>query len=464
MLNQRFSLIHLNRYLIIPAFAASISLMSGCGTSATAPDASVSSPISVDLDLPNSLTGARLQSRAESIGTAAKGLSQKASIGVPCSFNTLENDDDPFSNGYKTTRFMVAAMATWTCIADLLIELAATLNVHDGSIIETDNDTLAENYKPSDPTHYSIADISSTQSIIHMYYAHDRANPPTQNSVPGFYISWNQSDEAHVEGRLIVSTNVLDPDNHKAEDPVKMRMDFSYDDNGQNADMFLQFDENNPWADGMRIQIVKDLNASVLGQVYTARGLIKMTAQLLPAQNINEVPDISFFTVADLLGNGAAIAIVSNLALPLPINIFRGNHLGRYLMNKSDVYFFDDSSDWDYINKTISSAFYKGDRTTMATGGSFVPFNPSLDMIVSALNLEAGYFSGELCAAVIDADCTELMNAIFIDGFADQEKNQGSDPVDWRSDALTNADYLSSVYPNGSDWDGAFELSFTPSH
>jgi hypothetical protein len=59
-------------------------------------------------------------------------------------------------------------------------------------------------------------------------------------------------------------------------------------------------------------------------------------------------------------------------------------------------------------------------------------------------------------------DCTELLNAIFEDGFAGQESNQGMDPNDWRSTAIQNPVYLDSVYPNGSDWNGAFDFSFTP--
>ncbi|MCP4387391.1 MAG: hypothetical protein GY802_03785, partial [Gammaproteobacteria bacterium] len=112
-------------------------------------------------------------------------------------------------------------------------------------------------------------------------------------------------------------------------------------------------------------------------------------------------------------------------------------------------------------NKTVTSSQYRGARNTAASGGNWLPFNPSLDMIIAALALDSDYFSGSNCAQLND-DCNQLLNAVFVDGFADQEKNQGSDPMDWRSTALAGANYLESVYPNGINWSGAFEQRFTP--
>ncbi|NOY83831.1 MAG: hypothetical protein GXO96_03220, partial [Nitrospirae bacterium] len=129
---------------------------------------------------------------------------------------------------------------------------------------------------------------------------------------------------------------------------------------------------------------------------------------------------------------------------------------------KNDRYFFESDGDWDWIEKVISEAVYRGNRTSPASGGTWIPFDPSLDLIVSGLALDADYFTGSKCANIGD-DCLDLLNIIFEDGFADQEKNQGSDPMDWRSTATENPVYLASVYPNGTDWMGAFDLVFVPS-
>lgn len=449
------------KFYIIPLILSISSLMIGCGASSDTDSEIVEDKLTVDLDLPDSMTGGRVSSNRNLASGIQKSALGAKSGSLPCAFIGNTDDDNPFKNGYQTTQFLVSIMATWTCIADVLIDVADIVD-HDGSIVETDNDTLAANYDADDPTHYSVTDDSDTQTTIRMYYDFDRANPPTSSSVPGFYISWNESTTDNVEGRLIVDISDIDSDNPDAEAPVNMRMDFDFDQNNKKADMFLQFDDNNPWADGMRIDINKDLNANLLTQVYTARGLINMKGQFFNAPGISEIPDVQLFTVADGLGNGAAIEEIQNMSLPLELNHNQNNHLGNYLATKQDVYFFDDDMDWDYIDKTFTSAKYRGERTTLASGGSWIPFNPSLDMIITALSLDSDYFSGDLCAD-IDDECTELFNAVFVNGFADQEQNQGSDPMDWRTDALQAAVYLNSVYPNGENWNEAFEQSFTPS-
>jgi hypothetical protein len=99
----------------------------------------------------------------------------------------------------------------------------------------------------------------------------------------------------------------------------------------------------------------------------------------------------------------------------------------------------------------------RGGRTTPVTGGTWDPFDPSLDLIVAKLNLESDYVYGDKCANVDDG-CTALLNAVFADGFAEQEPNQGSDPMEWRSNAIANPSVIDSIYPNGVNWDGAFDM------
>lgn len=451
----------LNKKLIIPLFITSFTLLAGCGSSSEENMDTGSDTFSIDMQLPDSLTGGTVtQARPVAFKSLSSAFANRASTGEPCAYMGIEDDDDLFENGYKTTRFMVSTMATWTCIADLIIDIADTIE-HDGTLVESDNDTQAVDYDPSEPTHYSITDDSDSQTTARMYYGYDRANPPTSESVPEFYISWNETSEDVAQGRMIISPDQMNGDNVDPEDPVNMRMDFDFDENSRSADMFLQFDENNQWADGMRIEIVKDLNASVLGQVYTARGMINMKDQFFNAENISEIPDIQFYTVSDMLGNGAAIQEIQDMSLPLWLNVFENNNLGNYLFTKTDNYFFDNDSDWEYIFKNITSATYRGGRTTPETGGTWLPFNPSQDMIIIALELDNGYFTGDQCGE-LESSCTGLLNAVFKDGFAEQEQNQGQDPMDWRSTALDNATFLGSVYPNGQDWTGAFDLEFTP--
>ncbi len=415
------------------------------------------SAVQLSMSLPDSMTGGGTTSAARVLG-----LATRTSNG-PCLYHGVV-DDEPFQNGYNMTKFMVSIVATWTCITDTVVDIVNYVP-HDGVIYETENQLGAFNYKSDDPTHYSVSDDSAAQTTVRLYYAYDRATPPTADSHPGFFVSWSKQANDVLEGRLIIDAYEIKPERENKEDPTTMRMDFEYTAEKKFATMYLAFDDNNQWADGFRVELTEDLLANPLNQVFTAKGLMAMKAQFSPAPGVTELPHLQMFTVADQLGEGAAIAEFVDLSLALELNANTGNHLGNYLFTKVDQYFFDadqsTSEPWDYINKTVTQSAYRGGRTTAATGGTWIPFSPSLDMIISALQLEADYFTGNACASVAD-DCTPMLNAIFRDGFADQEPNQGTDPHDWRSDAVAQATYLESIYPNGSNWVGAFDMTFTP--
>lgn len=278
----------------------------------------------------------------------------------------------------------------------------------------------------------------------------------TSGDDPGLFISWDEAANGDITGRIVVDASTIDADNRDPEDPINMRIDFTYTDTAKLADMFLRFDTGNAWADGLRIEVSKDLTASPLGQVFTARGLMEMKAQFAPVDGISELPQLRMYTVSDRLGEGAAVAEFVDVSLPLEIDASTGDHLGNYIFDKTDIYFFDadqrTAEPWDWIDKTITDSQYRGGRNlTTITEADIIDF----------LGLSLTYFSGTECANVGD-DCTAMLNAIFADGFAGQEQNQGSDPMDWRSAAITSPAYLGSVYPNGSDWAGAFDPAFTP--
>jgi hypothetical protein len=457
----------------------SFGLLSACGggsdTAAVTP-ASNNNPV-LQLNLPNSLTGGQqpasivaVQQQAQVIGTATSDAqiitnavrSSSTVSDQPCLYIGVD-DDEPFRNGYQMTKMMVSTVATWTCISDTLIHISSFI-AHDGKIVTTDNDTTAGNYDPEDPTHYSVTDDSATQTTIRMYYRYSRVAPPRAGDDPQFYFSWNKvtadSSNSNIEGRLIIDGVKIQPKTRKADDPTMMRMDFNYTSTAKNVDMFLQFDNGNEWADGFRMNVSKDLTANPLTQVYVARGLVKMKRQFLPITGITEIPNVQMFTVSDSFGSGAAIAEFQDISLPLELNAATNNHLGNYLFTKTDQYYFQADQQWDWIKKSITTSEYRGGRTTSATGG--ITNDPSLDDIKTVLNLDSAYFTGSLCANIGD-DCNALLNSIFNEGFFNHEQNQGADPMDWRSTALATPSYLKSIYPNGADWFGAFDYSFTPS-
>jgi len=454
--------------VFVPVLLSSGIFITACGGGAdsdNSPTQEVNNP-SLEMNIPDSVSGGSQQTTAQTqvIGAIVTASQQAVSTagsgtGQPCNYLGVDQDD-PFRNGYQITKLLVSAIATWTCIADGVIDASAYLPA-DGQIHETDNIKSSSGYDREDPTHYSVTHDSETQTTVRLYYDYDRLTPPQVSEVPQFFMSWNSTSKDVVDGRIVLDGLKINPIDRELDDPTMMRMDFNYTLTEKNADMFMQFDEGNPWAEGFRIHVKKDLTVSPLRNVFLARGLIKMKAQFLPVTGITEIPNVQMFTVSDSFGNGAAIAEFQDVSLPLELNASSSNHLGNYLFTKSDVYYFDYNSDWDYINKTITQSAFRGGRTTPVSGGTWIPFDPSLDVIISGLALDANYFTGTLCANNGD-DCNELLNAAFADGFAYQEKNQGSDPLDWRSEVLSQPTYLDSVYPNGSSWDGAFDYSYLP--
>lgn len=447
------------QHYLYPIILLSAGLITACNESGEGAGSagSVQENLSVDLKIPTSMTGGKvvLASRSEA-GTQSRGTSE------PCSFIGNDDDDDIFRNGYETSKFMVSAVATWTCVADLLIDISSFVP-NDGNIYETDNDNNSADFDSDEPTHYSVTDDSDTQTTIRLYYNYSRSLPPIVGEDPQFFISWNEAEDGEIEGRMVIDGTNVNPDDRNSDDPVNMRMDFSFNDVQKSADMFLHFDSNNFWADGFRIQVTKDLAANPLQKVFVARGLLNMKAQFLPVSGISEIPEVSVYSVSDSFGNGASVAEFSDISLPFPLNNNTGNYFGDYIFTKTDIYYFEDDMDWDYINKTVTSSEYRGSRTTPVIGGTWIPFDPSLDVIVSGLALDTDYFTGSKCAVIGD-DCNALFNTInsFIDSFAGHEQNQGTDPMDWRSTALATPDYLETVFPNGTDWTGAFDFSFTP--
>jgi len=436
----------------------SATLLAGCGgDSSDTPQSTQQASSFISMNLPDSLTGGTVASNSTTaVVTAA---SQQSGGGVPCLYVGVA-DNDPFRNGYQMTKLMVSAVATWSCIADFLIDLAeAQVVPHDGVIHATNNDTASADYKPDDPTHYSITDDSDHQTTVRLYYGYPKDAPPVMGEDPQFFISWVENASSEVEGRMVINGIGINPQGHKADDPTWARMDFHFTPDQKLADMFLRFDDGNPWADGFRIRVTKDLTAPSLGQVFTAQGKIKMKAQFMPVQGVNALPSLEMYTVSDKYGNGAAVANFVDVTLAFPLNDH--NHLGNYLFTKQDNYAFRADGDPEWIYKLFTAATYEGGRTTPATGGTVT--DPSLDMISGYLwPGQANYF--DTSCNDTNTDCVDLLNAIFtFDGQNwGQEPNMGSQPVDWRAAAMATPDFLQSVYPNGMDWSGAFDFSFTP--
>ncbi len=114
---------------VLFAILLGVLLVVACGTNdgdSDSDDSDTSINLTLDMELPESITGGRM------LTASGFDVQRATDSDLPCSFLGSE-DDDPFRNGYEMTKFMVSAIAAWTCIADTLIDIAATVD-HDGEI------------------------------------------------------------------------------------------------------------------------------------------------------------------------------------------------------------------------------------------------------------------------------------------------------------------------------------------
>lgn len=428
------------------AFIASIFLssvlLSGCLKDDKNKNAHIDS-FDLTLNLPKSLTG----TQSTQVKPAAKGSvvahNNPDNEFANCDYVGPE-DEDIFKNGYNMTQFMVSAVASWTCIGDILINIGSLLPAN-GNIQTTEHNADEPNYDPEEPTHFKVSKNKDSTSIS-LYYGYGHSQPLPDNATPGFYIVWQKNGNI-TTGKMLIDANAINNPARDDDDPTQVRMDFNYNETQKHADMYMVFDEGNPWAEGFRIQVIKDLTAAPTQQVYTARGKIDTTGQYADVDGITEIPVFDLYTVSDAAGKGAAHAEFTDLGLSLKIDI--DSHLGDYLVNKQDTYFFDENSDWDWIEKSFTDTELRGSQRNLNAN--------ELDSVEAFLGLPNDYF--DTTCDVEFAECNALINSIFEDGFYGQEANQGADPNDWRSTALDNITYLESVYPAGNtSWDGVFAI------
>jgi hypothetical protein len=415
------------------------------------------------MDLPDSLTGGKVASKtqiADSGSDSGDTGVDGADSGEPdvAQSPSTERDhcryvghdiDRPFHNGYRASRFLLAHTAAWTCIAKK-VALITVGQPADDEIYPTDNVKGSEDYDVSKPTHYRISSESENNRIVRLYYGFTQDEPPTVESLAAFYLTWSRSDGG-TSGLLTFDTLQTEMAIEPTE-PVGMRMEFDINDETHTNDMYVKFPDDSEMVNGFRTKIVKDKTKTVDDNRFTIQALLDVKQQWRENTTVVETPLMSLYTVADREGEGASMGLMEDVAVDLPLNA--NNHLGEYLFDKKDQYYFHreaNGRNWDYINKTVSQSEYRGNRTTPATGGSWVPFNPSLDMIITALELPADYFTNNQCESYGDS-CTEFLNAVFHDGFASEEANRGENPNDWRTLAMQAATFLDTVYPNGVDW------------
>ncbi|PCI27718.1 MAG: hypothetical protein COB67_07965 [SAR324 cluster bacterium] len=409
---------------------------SDSGDSGDSGTASITTP-SLDMNAPDSITGGKQNASSNMLAMSFAATAAATSDGPDCSFNEVSGN--PFQNGYSMTKFLVNQTSTWSCMSEFMMNAVMAMGFPtDGTIQSIPSD-------PSDsggPTGVSITQNSSTQNTIRLYFNND-------STTPGMFISWNTVGNT-TEGRLVLGAGMMS-DGNEAGAPNQLRMDFNITSAQQVADLFLAFPAASTDIGGFRTEVTKTLSDSS----FVARGRMDMKGSFGADATMDSwtpKPAIMMYAITDSTGKGAASSSMANMGFPL-------GGLGYYQFTMADEYFFTATGTSEYVNKSIPSAVYKEGRTIA---------DASADSTYGSMfGLPGSYFQ-TTCNNVADADCDVFITALFSNDNFGQEQNSGTDPGDSRStviNALTDSDYLSSVYPAGStSWTGVFDMSFTPSN
>ncbi|MDH5750994.1 MAG: hypothetical protein OEZ59_01075 [Deltaproteobacteria bacterium] len=322
----------------------------------------------LNMSLPDSLTGGT----GDTTPTSSR-YTPMAAGGDPCGFNG-QHEQNWHENGYKMTRFLVAAIASWSCTADRVMQFTDII-VKMGW--PTDGVSYPVEIDPSEPNPVralSIFENDLTEPVrreVKLFWGEITPGVPNTTDA-GMFFAWDTAADGTVNGRVVVDAAALHG-SVAAGQPTFMRMDFSITNDQNTGEMFLAFEAQNEFTNAFRIKVVKNLGN--IYPKYEVQGNIDVKAQFDPNYLFGELPSLKMYAVANSLGKGAAIARVANLGFSLngfdEANIVpfepgfgtSSDNLGSFLFTKDDEYYFAGNSQGtsSYTNKAITTAHHKGD-------------------------------------------------------------------------------------------------------
>ena len=414
---------------------------SSSSNSSSSSDTYSGSGVSVSIAYPDTLTGGSVTGTTALTRTIAH-LGGRAEAG--CFY---QGNPNWWVNGYNMTQFLIGTSATWTCIAESLITLAALLPLPNGVIIDISDAT-----DPDSPTGIRYSKDGEI-NVFEFFFDGNTVDSDV-------WTAWVESDVGsgtEVEGRLVLSDRMLsggaDP-----TDLIGLRVDFYIGSSLETAGLFVAFADTTDLI-GFRADVAHDLSGTF--PAFTAKGIVELREQWdtdFVAAGITTTPDLRIITYASDDGEGATIGRFVDAGLSLNDGT---SDYGLYLFSKDDIYYFAADGSSEFINKSIDAASYVGERSISTT---------SLDYVEALLGLGAPYFD-TFCydeTATDDAsDCTAFVQSLFQyvdpDGntLFGMEPNSGTVPADSRFDLIngvTDGDYLDSALPVD-----VFAQTFTPS-
>ncbi|MDH5750995.1 MAG: hypothetical protein OEZ59_01080 [Deltaproteobacteria bacterium] len=491
------------RNLLMLAITAMVVLLliAGCESpeEETAPETTTTFAPQLSMDLPDSLTG------GTSIVTPTSSRYTPLAAGDdPCAFNG-QNEQNWHDNGYKMARFMVGAVASWSCLADQIMMFT---DIFVALGWPTDGTTYPlENNNSTDPNPVTamgiLVDDSADPARREVRLFWGEASPGVANTTDaGMFFAWDTSADGTVSGRVVVDAAALNG-SVEPEGPTYMRMDFSITSQHKIGEMFLAFEAQNEFTNAFRIKVTKNLDGA--NPLYEVMGNIDVKAQFdtrFTADHPGYTPSLKMYAISNGLGHGAAVARIADLGFrfagfeavyEIPedptSNIITSDHLGAFLFTKDDTYYFTNLGNGNhepvYVNKAVYSASYLGGKLFDQHGylqdtGVWI-YNDNGDPVTWFGGVATEYsaehaklfetpeewldwalmgapspiptpltptYSNCTAAPGPSTDCVTFLNAVFQNDDFGQAANMGTEPDDYRKPLIDAATYLDTSCPN----------------
>jgi len=475
----------------LAVFAAGL-ITAGCLPTEEAKEATkdISAP-TMTLDLPVSLSG--VVTADESTTQNTKSIPNISAVyrnsDTNSDPNACEEHFDPEANfledGYNMTRFLVGLSQQQSCFADFIM---GSVVAQAGPWMNEGVITLPINEEdPGSPSHVKVSSSNDTVEVW-LYFTDAETDLPTDTSLlEKLYLTWTGTGD-NIQGQFFMVNLPLNQNDPDA--PSGVRLDFTRTATSAENKIYLKLrDTHSGGMQGFRVDVRKD----GVGEdaTYYASSLIAFSDQPFPNFPAGlDNPNFAASAVVDATGLGASIATFQNFGITLEgdndqngvIDTAQNEFdLGAYQFDINDKIYFDPSlndsalttpyieqiSEWR--NKSVSNSSYVADHVraipspdsqfsilNCLEGDVLCDYNGNgvLDEDSGELlgwNLGVGYFTNT-CGddALVTSNCDTFINHLFSDNtFGSLTLNStGTEPADWRRNALSDLTQLTSVHPD----------------
>lgn len=438
-------------------------VFTGCGSDSD----NLAAPV-LTMDLPASMTSATPAPLNAMTALTVPGEGTRAANhqNTDCNFG---QENDPFKDGYTTTKFLVNVSQTMSCFADTLITAVMTNGQSwiGAGLISTGN-------AAPDTTHVQI-ELNATTYQTWLFS--DDAGVD-----PNVYITW---DSVTGNGQMIFLGTPTNPGDLDA-----LRVDFNRSADLDVNDAFFHYSAGS-FLEGFHIEVSRQGSGNSAN--YQARGLLSLLNQWDPTLATRSgqtfpTPSLAVISTTNSSGQGAAKADFQDVGLHIEtpaLPAIEWFNFGSYLFTTSDKTYFTQNGAEEWRNKSVTTATYVNTNANTrgdGNGGAILTWlsgclegdNANSLAIcgtkadgttpnVPGMNLGANYFTTGTCDSTHGGDCSAFMQGFYDLGWDNPVVNSTTaEPSDFRATDLAATTNLTNVWPAGETATSTFVIPVAP--